>query len=349
MPLKLVPPRQGKSPNYTIRGSYLGVGVDKSSGTHKRPVALAVMRGLERAIERGEYPPKSTGTGQGEPTFLTAALVYMEAGRSRRYVSRLIKHFAGKLLDEIDQQTIDEAAIALYPTAGPGTRNAGVYTPVSAILHHAGKPIKLKRPKGAKGRVIKDWLRHEDAKGIIQAADGFDVEFGLFLRFLLFTGVRLGEALALRWADIDVTNGTVWIRRQKEGIHSDIRMRADLRERIAVHGTKDLNARAFRFHQGGNLKHKLTRAKLAYLGLACASRYETGWRQPLNRLQWVNFHTFRHTWATWMRRAGTDVLGFVATGNWRDPRSAARYAHVVPREEWDRVDDLPSVEKTWKG
>jgi hypothetical protein len=43
-----------------------------------------------------------------------------------------------------------------------------------------------------------------------------------------------------------------------------------------------------------------------------------------------------------MRRAGTDIQGLVATGNWRDPRSAARCAHVVPREEWQRVDDLPS-------
>jgi integrase len=70
--------------------------------------------------------------------------------------------------------------------------------------------------------------------------------------------------------------------------------------------------------------------------------------QPPNRLAWVNFHTFRHTFATWMRRAGMDVQGLGATGNWRDARSAARYAHVVPREEWKRVDDLPSVEETWK-
>ena len=31
-----------------------------------------------------------------------------------------------------------------------------------------------------------------------------------------------------------------------------------------------------------------------------------------------------------------------ATGRWRDPRSAARYAHVVSHEEWSRVDLLPS-------
>jgi hypothetical protein len=58
----------------------------------------------------------------------------------------------------------------------------------------------------------------------------------------------------------------------------------------------------------------------------------------------VGFHTFRHTWATWMRRyAGIDVQGLAATKNWRDPKSALRYSHVVAREEWDRVDNLPSM------
>jgi integrase len=346
MPLKLVPPRKGKSPNWSIRGTYLGVSVDKSSGTYKRSVARTVLSNLERAIERGEYPPKQVAAGDAERTFLKAAVDYMEAGRSRRHVAKLIRYFGATPLSEIDQAAIDNAAVSLFPNATAGTRNAGVYTPVSAILRMAGVDIKLRRPKGAKGRVVTDWLRPEDAAGIVQAADTFDAEFALLLRFLLYSGVRLGEALALRWTDIDIPNGTAWIRRQKDGIHSDVRMRADLCERMAAHGSPEPQRHVFRFHQGDNLKHKLTRAKLAYLGIPCPTRRPTQWQPPMNRLEWVNFHTFRHTWATWMRRAGTDVQGLVATGNWRDPRSAARYAHVVPREEWQRVDALPSVEKT---
>ena len=183
---------------------------------------------------------------------------------------------------------------------------------------------------------------------VIQAADDLETEFGLLLRFLLFTGLRLGEVLSLRWSDIDLESGTAWVTRKKGGIASDIRMRDDLRARMAAHGPQEPHRRVFRFHQGGDLKFKLMRAKLAYLGLPCPTRRPTGWTQPPNRLASINFHTFRHTFATWMRRAGIDVQGLVATGNWRDPRSAARYAHVVPREEWKRVDDLPSVERTWK-
>ena len=46
------------------------------------------------------------------------------------------------------------------------------------------------------------------------------------------------------------------------------------------------------------------------------------------------FHIFRHTYATWMRReAGLDTKGLVATGAWRDRKSADRYEHVVVSEE----------------
>ena len=86
------------------------------------------------------------------------------------------------------------------------------------------------------------------------------------------------------------------------------------------------------------------RAKLAALGLPCPTRRPVGWRAPDHRLAWVNFHTFRHTWATWMRKyGGLDVKGLVATKNWRDERSASRYAHAVTSEEWSRVERLPSM------
>lgn len=106
----------------------------------------------------------------------------------------------------------------------------------------------------------------------------------------------------------------------------------------------------FPFRSGGGLKDRLVTAKLKACGVARPKRTRNETREsrriPPHRLKFVGFHTFRHTWATWMRRyAGADLQGLVATGNWRDPRSAARYAHVVAREEWGRVESLPSVTK----
>jgi integrase len=77
----------------------------------------------------------------------------------------------------------------------------------------------------------------------------------------------------------------------------------------------------------------------------CApKRRPIGWKVPEHRLSFVGFHTFRHSWATWLRRyGGADVQGLAATGNWRDPKSAERYSHVVAREEWERVEKLPAM------
>ena len=183
MPLKIIPPRNQKTKHLYIRGSYLGVSVDKSSGTHRRSVALKGLKRIEAAIENGEYGKKAAPSGQQSLTFLKAAVAYMEAGHRRRYVSALIRHFGpDKLAMEIRQADIDDAAIALHPNAGPGTRNTAVYTPVLAILHHAGINIALKRPKGAKGRVVTDWLVTEDAFGIIGAAEALDAEFAALLK-----------------------------------------------------------------------------------------------------------------------------------------------------------------------
>src|SRR3984893_1118238 len=345
MPLKLVPPRQGKSPNWTIRGTYLKIRVDRSSGTYRRSVALQILRQLEGRIERGEFP--ETASKPNSPTFLSAALAYLKAGRRRRYVGKLIAHFGETPAADIDQAAIDAAALVVYPGVTPATRNTCLYTPISAILRHAGIEIKLRRPKGSKGRTVTDWLTPPDAFGIIKAAYSFDPELAVLLMFLLYTGVRLGAALNLRREDVRLSESAAWVRHQKKQPASDVRLRDDLREALAEHLQTHNHDRVFRFHQGGHLKHQLVRAKLAALALPCPIRRPIGWRAPTYRLAWVNFHSFRHTWATWMRRAGADVQGLVATGNWRDARSAARYAHAVAREEWSRVDDLPSVEKMW--
>jgi integrase len=346
MPLKLVPPRKGKSPNYSIRGTYLKVGVDRSTGTDRRAVAARILRDLEGKIERGEFPEKRQAPGT--PTFLTAALTYLKARppkrRSRaKHIGLLIKHFGDRPLDEIDQAAIDAAAVAMYPDLSPMARNEYVYMPASAILHLAGRKDPVRRPKGFKGRTVTDYLNPPDAFAIIAAAKTFDPEFALLLTFLLYTGVRVGEALALRPEDINPIEQRAWVRTSKNGKPRTLRLRGDMSSELAAHKPKLAN-KYFRFRQGGHFAHKLNRAKLLSLGLPCPSRWTAGWSQPPNRLQFANFHTFRHTWATWMRRyGGADVEGLVATGNWSHTRSAARYAHVHAREEWERVDRLPTA------
>jgi integrase len=339
--LKIVKARNPKTKALYIRGVYLGVAVDRSCRTDKLSGARAMLRRIELEIERGEYNLKPATV---EPTFIEAAIAYLEAGRSKRYVANLIKHFNETPLSEIDQAAIDKAAAELAPRAGPATRTAYVYTPVSAILHHAGIKTPIRRPKGFEGRVITDWLTQEDAAGIISAADKIDPELATLLCYLLYTGARIGAALDLRREDIQIDKREAWARNQKGQQHMQVRLHPALATRLGALLKAHDRHRMFRWHYGAQLIYLLLRAKLAYLGIQCPRRRPIGWVEPDNRLSWVTFHSFRHTWATWMRHAGVDIQGLVATGNWRSAKAASRYSHAAPRQEWQRVDLLPSVE-----
>ena len=191
MPLRLVPPRDGKSPNWSIRGTHLGTSIDRTAGTPSRKLAARVLAKLKDDIEAGRLAPA------GAPTFASAALSYVKAGGSKRFLPPLAEHFATTLLTRIDQAAIDAAAAKLYPDAGPATRNRQVYTPVSAILRHASVAIVIRRPRGAQGTSRTAWLDQSQAFALMAASDAVGPTFGALVRFLTYTGARLGEALAL--------------------------------------------------------------------------------------------------------------------------------------------------------
>lgn len=342
MPLILRPPRKGKTPNYEIRGKYLGVAVERSTGTSRKSAAKRQLDDLIDSIERGEYPPKPQPK-PGAPTFLSAAVAYMKDGGSRRYIKALIQRFGETPLDDIDQAAIDTAALEMHPDVTAGTRNRYVHTPVSAILHHAGRTAEIKRPKGYKGRTVTRFLLPPDAFAIVDAASKLDAEMGRLLTFLLYTGCRIGEALALKWENVDLEQRQAYIETSKNDDPRSMRLRPDVCTLLEPH--RKAAGRVFRFRQGGHRNFIFLNAKVTACGLPAVARPKRGERIdiPLYRYSWVTFHTFCHTWATWMRRfGGADLQGLVATGRWRDERSAARYTHTAAHQEWDRVDALPS-------
>lgn len=323
MPLKLIPPRQGRSPNWTIRGTYLGVYVERSSGAGKRAVAAQVLKGIERQIERGAYAER------GEPTFASAAASYMKAGGERKYVGLLLRHFGDVPLSHIDQAAVDAGAAQLYPRGSAATRNRQVYTPVSAIMHHAGASLHLRRPRGSSGNKQTAWLWPEQAEAIFEEAHKIDPEFAALLIVLCYTGLRLSEALGLTWNDVRLTDGYAYIPDSKNGepravYLPPVAVAALANGKLAGH---DPGGKAFRFAKSGHL-YALLRTAAFRAGVDLPERSA--------------FHIFRHTYATWMRRyAGADSQALIATGAWKDRKSVDRYTHTVVSEEAQRAALLP--------
>lgn len=324
MPLKLIPPRKGKTPYWSVRGTYLGVYVNRSTKAGKRALAAQILKRIEREIERGEFAQP------GEPTFASAAAAYMKAGGERTYLKKLLEHFGDIQLSRIDQAAIDAAAATLYPGAGPATRNRSVYTPISAVLRQSGCRLDLRRPKGSGGNKQTAWLWPEEAHRLFEEAEKLDARFGALLIVLCYTGLRLSEALGLTWDRVRLADGYAYVPKTKND-----EPRAVFLPPVAVAALANLDqgsARPFTFAKGGHIYH-LLKAAAARAGVDLPERSA--------------FHILRHTYATWMRRyAGADAQSLIATGAWKDRKSVERYAHTVITEEAQRAAMLPTPKRT---
>lgn len=329
MPWKLVPPRPGKTSFWYVRGKYLGIALDDSTGAAEERAAKRILATWKQQAERGEFRRKPE-QAPAVATFLSAAVAYMQATGQTQYIEPILAKLGEKPAAEIDQIAIDNVATALYPNAPASTKNRQVYTPVSAILKHVGIDRKIKRPKGWRGNKRTFWLAPEPTFKLLDEADAIDLEFGILCTLLNYTGLRLDEALSrLVCEAIELHREFAYIPDSKTGEPRAVYLPPDVVAALANHPRGlDRKGRVFRFHDGGRLRDMLKDACKA-AGVSLPRR--------------TAFHVFRHNYATWMRlHAGLDALGLLRTGAWADMDSVERYSHSEATAEARQAAKLPT-------
>jgi integrase len=326
MPLKLKAPR--RSPYWSVKGTYLGVRIDRSTKTGKRAIAAKILKQIEHEIECNLV------ARPGEPTFAGAAAAYMKAGGENVYLTQIIQHFGNKLLREIDQAAIDNAAMTIMPHLKPSTRNREVYTPISAVLNHVGAGFRIKRPKGAHGTRLMGWLRENEAFSLLRECFMDDPEFGVYVVVLLYTGCRMSEPLKVKCDDVNLASSELFVPDTKNGEPRRVFLPVTAITALANHprGLDRPGEPLFKF--------KRSRRWELYTPLKEAA-IRAGVTFPPRQ----KFHLFRHTFGTWLRRyAQADVDALLATGAWKSASSARRYMHMDLEEESKRAIALPA----WK-
>ena len=192
MSLRLV--RRARSPNWIIRGTVRGIRIEESAGTTARRIAEEI-----RAKREAELLSQSVYGRRATCTFAEAALSYVEAGGSKRFLEPVVRYFETTPLARIDQEAIERGARKAYPGTSNATMDRQFFTPASAVLKHAAKrgwcaPLILERPDVPLPAIR--WLSLEEADRLIEAC-------GDHLRplvvFMIYTGARIGEALWLDW------------------------------------------------------------------------------------------------------------------------------------------------------
>jgi integrase len=184
-----------------------------------------------------QRPKKSSSSGRKRPprsrihgdpavrTFADAALSYITGGGDGQHLEphpqALRPKHAGQR--DIGQAEIEECRRQALPQAGPATQNRKVYTPISAVLHHAArkkwcnKPVIGSAEGPRQGARALDYLRRSRPVDRRRSA-----AFRPLVIFLLSTGARLSEALYLEWGDVDLSRAHVVFRpTDARGIKTD--------------------------------------------------------------------------------------------------------------------------------
>lgn len=258
--------------------------------------------------------------------FAEAAIEYMEAGHSKRFLAPLIRHYGHTKIAKIDQAAMNNAARTIYPGAAQSTIRRQVFTPTKAVINYATG----NRPQAReKERIRTRWLTLDEVDALILHAGP---QAGL-LTLMVECGPRTSEALRLEWSDVDMDAGRVFFEQSKQGTARWVEFGPRTRAALASLCRPEVRTgRVFltpkgkpysipKDGNGGNpIKRGFDKAKRA-AGILDAE----GEIDPT-----VTPHVLRHTWASWAYAVDPDSYRVGEAGGWADGQMPRRYVKLCP-------------------
>lgn len=307
MPLRIY--KRGKVWHY--RGTVAGRLIRGSAKTASKETAQRIAANIEQSAWQGHLDP------QASLTFAQAAMLYRQADRSDRFLRRIEDFWRDTPVKDITAGAIRTAAIALYPNAGPGTRNRQVIVPTQAVINHAAEhelcqhirvarfEVKRKEKEPATWEWVQAFMREAKTPGLAALA---------CLMFL--TGARISQALAIQWGDVDFQRRKVLIRATDKG--DDDRWAHMPSELVAALANipGERTDRVFIFKSRGN----------------CI----TQWNGAIRRagIKRLSYHACRHGFATGLLDKGVSPITVARRGGWKSAQHVFEtYGHDVASDD----------------
>ncbi len=267
---------------------------------------------ISAQVEEKFWKRRLDGPG-ADLTFANAAMLYRDAEKSTRFLAPIEDYWRDTLVSEITTGAIRQSAITLYPDCKGATRNRQVIVPTQAIINHAAEmdlcnKISVKRfPSETK---IKQPVTGEWVDAFVEHASP---HLGALCLFMYGTGARIGEAVELRWRDIDLDRRTALIRQTKVGDERIASLQTPLITAIAnIPSNRNPDERVFQYQRRDSVdqpwRNTIRRAKITYLPR----------------------HSCRHGFATTMLHKGIDVVTVAKMGGWKDIATLVKtYGHAM--------------------
>lgn len=183
--------------------------------------------------------------------------------------------------------------------------------------------VALPKPKNARER----FLSYAEADKLLEAAqETGHADLHTAIVIALNTGMRLGEILRLEWIDVDMTHGIITVREEvdrKPGgkVFINAEVETVLKNQISNRGHSRL---VLAPPKGGKERSSLTHRFSDLVE-------RLGFNADINDARHkVVFHTLRHTFASWLALAGTDIYRIKTLMRHKTITMAMRYAHLIP-------------------
>lgn len=250
-------------------------------------------------------------------TMAQAMLAYLDAGKPDRFLKPIADHWKETRVKTITPEAIRQSARKLYPDAGEATWNRQVIVPTAAVINFAAqmgwcRHIKVKRftvVSQEKTPATPEWVAAFAAQAV---ADGLPHLAALCL-FMFGTGARIGEAVALTWGAVKLSDRLATINQTKTRFIREAHLPATAVAALA------------------NIPSNRRPDDLVF-GYACSSSVSKVWNNVAARagIAPLTPHCCRHGFATTMLRKGRDVKTIAKAGGWKDPAIVLRtYLHAL--------------------
>lgn len=169
---------------------------------------------------------------------------------------------------------------------------------------------------------------------------GFPFRFQLTVKFKRdHTGMRLGELLALTWAEVDFYTGTLTIRRAKSGEGRRVPMNAVVRETLQALRQEQIQAARVRAEGEREI---LSPYVFGSREGTVFQNFYRDWYAALTRAELHDLrpHDLRHTFASRLVMAGVDLLTVKELLGHKTLAMTLRYSHLSPSHQRQAVERL---------
>ena len=165
------------------------------------------------------------------------------------------------------------------------------------------------------------WLEREEAALLMQELAKRSGEVHDMAMLALYAGLRFGEIAKLTWGNVDLFKAEMKLRQTKNGKDRLAHMNQDVQQMFARRGPGESDRLVFPARGTDNKPHSMishiyfdTVKKMFNQGIT-------------DKKKWVNFHTLRHTFASWLVENGESIYKVQELLGHGELKMTERYAH----------------------